>query len=74
MTETYRDLVVAYKRFFGTEEGKQVLYDLMSRYHILQTHKGDAFAEGQRSVVVEILHKVNLTVEQFDQLLKGETE
>ena len=69
-----RDLIIAYKRVFGTPEGRQVLFDLMNRYHVLNTHRGDPLLEGQRSVVLEVLGKCNINLAEFDRLLKGEIE
>ncbi len=69
-----RDRVVSYKKTFGTEDGRIVLFDLMDKFHILNSHGGDPFKEGQRSVVVGILSQSNINLEQFDKLLKGEVE
>ena len=69
-----REEILQYKRAFGTEDGKFVFMDLCNRFHVLNTHKGDAFAEGQRSVVLLILEKCNMNMELFDQLLKGDLE
>jgi hypothetical protein len=67
-----KEKISTYKRVFGSKEGKIVLFDLMNRFHILNTHKGDAYAEGQRSVVLEILNKTNVNMEALDELMKGE--
>lgn len=67
-----RDLVISYKRVFGTPEGKEVLFDLMNRHHILNPHDGSPKAEGQRSVVLGIMKKCNINLADFDRLLKGE--
>jgi hypothetical protein len=65
-----RDRIIAYKRVFGSPEGKQVLFDLMNRYHIINSHKGDVFAEGQRSVVLGIMHQCNINLAEFDRAMK----
>lgn len=71
----HRDRIISYKKVFGSAEGKEVLFDLLNKYHVLNHHKGDdAFAEGQRSVALDILHQCNINLEAFDQLLKGELE
>ena len=70
----HRDLLIAYKNTFSTEMGKKVLFDLMDRFHMLNGHKGDAFAEGERSVVLYILKQRHLNIEELDRLLKGELE
>ena len=69
-----RELIITYKRAFSSAEGKVALYDLMDRYHMLNTHKGDDFKEGQRSVVLYILSQCNINLVEFDKLLKGENE
>ena len=67
-----RDSIVNYKRVFGTPEGKQVLFDLMNRHHILNSHKGDVFSEGQRSVVLQIMSQCNIDLAEFDRLMEGQ--
>lgn len=67
-----RQKIISYKKFFGTDEGREVLFDLMNRYHILNGHGGDMHKEGQRSVVLEIMRLANIDLAQFDKLLKGE--
>lgn len=57
----HRQLVVEYRQVFGTEAGKNVLYDLMKAGHMLGSSfvKGDshelAFREGERNTVLRIL-------------------
>jgi hypothetical protein len=67
-----RDLIIAYKQVFSTEQGRTVLFDLMNRNFILDSTNGEPLKEGRRAVVLDILKQVNLSLEQFDQLLKGE--
>lgn len=67
-----RARVLAYKRTFHGDDGKTVLFDLMNKFHILNPHSGDGFAEGQRTVVLHILKQLNISMEQFDKLLSGE--
>lgn len=67
-----RERMIRFKRVFSTEEGQEVLYHLMNTFHILQTHKGDPFAEGQRSVVLHILNQAKINIEAYDKLLSGE--
>lgn len=67
-----RDLVIAYKRVFGTMEGKQVLSHILNHCHILSTHKGDPFSEGKRAAALMILSNCNIDLSEFDKLLKGE--
>lgn len=67
-----RDRVIAYKHAFSSEMGRKVLFDLMNQFHILNAHKGDAYAEGQRSVVLHILHQSKINLEHLDKLLEGD--
>lgn len=69
-----RDRIIAYKNVFSSPNGKTVLFDLMNRFHILNAHSGDAFKEGQRSVVLAIMSQCNINLEDFDKILKGEFE
>lgn len=68
----HRDLIIAYKKTFSSPHGKEVLFDLMNRYHVLNSHKGDVLAEGARSVVLGILGNCKISLVEFDQMLKGE--
>lgn len=68
-----RQRIITFKRVFGSPEGKEVLFELMNRFHILSSHGGDPLKEGQRSVVLEILSLANMNLAQFDQMLKGES-
>lgn len=69
-----RDLTIAYKKVFGTSEGKTVLFDLMNRFHVLNAHTGDPLSEGQRAVVLRILHQVGVNMEELDRMIRGEQE
>ena len=69
-----RDILIAYKSTFSSPHGKQVLFDLLSRYHVLNEHDGDPLKEGQRSVVLHILRQLHVNLEEFDKMLKGEFE
>lgn len=71
-SESLRQKIIAYKKVFGTPEGKEVLFDLCNRFHILNGHGGDPHKEGQRSVVLDILGNTHRSMEEFDKLLKGE--
>lgn len=68
-----RDKIISYKRVFDTAEGKQVLFDLMNKFHILNSHGGDTIQEGQRSVVLWIMQQCNINLAEFDRLMKGES-
>ncbi len=67
-----RDNLIAYQRCFSSESGKKVILDLINKYHVLTTHKGDPYLEGQRSVVLDILRQTKINVAEFDKLLNGE--
>ena len=71
-----RQKAILYKKVFGTDEGREVLLDLMNRNNILNPilSKGqDADrAEGARAVVCDIAMRANLDLAHFDKLLKGE--
>lgn len=67
-----RERILQYRRVFGSEEGQMILRDLMNNFHILNSHKGDMFKEGQRSVVLHILNQNNVDINEYDKLIKGE--
>lgn len=67
-----REKVISYKNFFGDDHGKAVLFDLMNKFHVLNTHSGDAFKEGQRSVVLWIMQQTHCDLAQLDKILRGE--
>jgi len=69
-----RQLIISYKKFFASAEGKDVLFDLMNKFHILNSHGGDPIKEGQRSVVLHVLSKANVDLAQYDRILKGELD
>ena len=70
--ETDRQRILNFKKVFGTEEGKEVLFDILNRYHVLNGHKGDVHSEGQRSVALYILSQCHVDLVQFEKLLRGE--
>ena len=70
--EASRQLLISYKKFFGSAEGKDVLFDLMNRFHILNSHGGEALKEGERSVVLYILNRANVDLVQYDKIIRGE--
>ncbi len=65
-----RELIISYKRTFGSKEGKEVLFDLMNRFHILNPAVSE-IAEGQRQTVLHILKQSNVNLKQLDELMKG---
>lgn len=70
-TKEQRERIILFKRVFGSHEGREVLCELMDKYHVIRPHDGDAYKEGQRSVVLEIMKRANMDMAAFDKLLKG---
>ena len=66
-----RDLIIQYKRTFGTQEGKAVLLDLMNRNFILQAHDGNQISEGQRKATLAVIRMCNIDINEFDKMMKG---
>lgn len=72
-----RQKVIDYKRWFAHPCGKEVLCDLINKFHVLNPTTGkdsreDAIQEGERRVVLYIMSKVNMDMKAFDKLLKGD--
>lgn len=73
-----RQRAINYKKFFGEDHGRQVMLDLMNKYHVLTPLPTladgsiDPVAEGSRVVVLDLLARANLSMEQLDKILKGE--
>lgn len=71
----YKDLVMHYKKTFGTESGKAVLHDLMKNCHVLGSafskdpHEA-AFKEGSRNVVLKIMHMLDVDPNKLDEVIK----
>jgi hypothetical protein len=76
--EQDRQRVINYKKFFGTAEGRDVLFDLMNRFsHGINPNPGKSELEiiraaGNNDVIVYILSQSHTDLAQFDKLLKGE--
>lgn len=76
--EADRQKVIAFKQFFGTDQGRVVMLDIMNRYFILnpvpiainQFQQG--VYEGQRQVVLHLLGLANTDLAQFEKILKGD--
>jgi len=82
-SEADRQKIIAFKQTFGTDLGREVLFDLLNKYHVLNPvrtrdltgHLSQfelGIQEGQRTVVLDILSKCQIDMAQFDRLLKGE--
>jgi hypothetical protein len=68
-----------YKRTFGSEHGKRVLYDLMNEHYFLRSSYDSnpqemAFREGQKNVVLRIMTALKLDQEQLKQKIEGADE
>lgn len=67
--------ILAYKRFFDTEDGKLILKDLMKSCHFMSStmdvnsHE-TAFNEGARSVILRIIKTTNTSIEQLNKLIE----
>ncbi len=64
----------AWLKIAETQEGLIAIHDLANRYHMLTSHGGDAFSEGQRSVVAYILSQINLSPAEMTRMKLTETE
>ena len=64
-------LVRDYHQVFGSEQGKRVLYDLMSKNNITGSSfvagetDSTAFNEGSRNVILAILHMLQMSPSQM---------
>lgn len=64
-----------YRRAFGSEHGKRVLYDLMNEHFFIRStySKGDpmelAYREGQRQVLLRIFTVLKFEPEQIKQII-----
>lgn len=75
--EADRQKAILYKRLFGSPEGKEVLIDLMNRFYVLNPLPfTDALllarAEGHRVVILDLLSRAHVNIEELDKLLRGE--
>ena len=69
--------VMDYKKVFGSQQGKRVLYDLMDSSFVMRNtfdrnlqDKEHFFREGQRAVVLRILTVLETSEEEFHKLLR----
>ena len=76
--EDQRQKAISFKRFFGTEEGREVMFDLMNKFYLINPLPDTndpmdlARAEGKRDVVLYLLGRARVNLEELDKLLKGE--
>lgn len=69
------DIITDYQVAFNTDEGKRVLYDLLMACHFFQNmmcnNAGQlAYKEGQRSVTLRILDKLDTNAKDLLDLLE----
>lgn len=74
MKISFSDHKRVYKEVFASDEGKQVLHELMDRFYITKPtiRKGDneqdyLMREGMRQVVLYIMSNVNYDIERYLQ-------
>lgn len=70
--QVQRDRIIRFKKVFGTPEGKEVLFDILDRCHVLDTQELSPFEQGKRSIGLRIVTDLNINLADFDRLLKGE--
>jgi len=68
------DLILAYRQVFSTEQGKKVIDDLIKRFMLRSSMSLDphqiAFQEGERNIVLMLLHTLNIDEEQLRERIK----
>lgn len=69
----YKQDIAAMKRAFGTPEGKRAFAYLCNKFHFLNTHGGDPFKEGQRSVLLEIIKLREMDLERLEAIFQGDS-
>jgi hypothetical protein len=73
-------LIRIYQRIFNSDEGKQVLYDLMRRSNTLSSSFNGmdyltmAYNEGRRSIILYILSMIDSDPEALKQLMEKSIE
>ena len=73
-------LIRTYQRLFNSDEGKQVLYDLLRRSNVLSTsfngmdYLSMAYNEGRRSLMLYILSRIDSDPEAMKQLMEKSIE
>lgn len=68
------EIIRAYKRVFESEDGKQVLSDLMKNAHIFRSTMDPnpqelAFREGERAMVLKILRTIKADPSELEKYL-----
>jgi len=74
------DMMIKYRKVFSSDDGKEVLKDLMKVAHVLDCtyYSGDphetAYREGERSIVLRILKTINTDPEQVLKMLEQDNQ
>lgn len=75
--EAQRQKFITYKRFFKTDEGFEILSDLINRYSLIfstkpsETLSSDRML-GRNDVIAYILNQTEMPMTQLDKILKGD--
>jgi len=69
------DMSVYYKDVFKSEDGRKVLNDILVKAKILSNIYSDdqrehAYNEGRRSLALEIMHMLNIDIEEAEERIK----
>lgn len=75
--EADRNLMLSYKKFFSSPEGKDVLFDLINKFNGINKIQGQSDSEkfeaiGAQGVVFYILGKTKMDVAHYDKMLNGD--
>lgn len=62
----------AYRDVFDSEKGHIVLTDLAQACHLMETHGGDPFLEGQRSLMLYILKVLRTPADVLQEMADRE--
>lgn len=63
-------LIQDYNTVFSTDEGKNVLMDLMERGFLLRKTEGDLRNEGRRELILEILFNLSYDVKAIMEMIE----
>ena len=72
--EDSRQLIIEYKKFFNSTEGKAVFADLANHCRFMDPISGptDDKLIGAQNLIKYILKQANISLADFEKLLKGE--
>jgi hypothetical protein len=66
---SHAQLARAMVNTLASEDGHLVMCYLAQMFHVLNSHRGDAYSEGQRSVVLHLLKCLNVDAAVFAGLV-----